>query len=264
MSGAAREPMAQWLLLDGPDATRALTILRQGFADAQRFWLFDGTEFAPVCEYGPVLVDLRGCPALASLCYSDPDTWRGLLLASEASAQDLLSHLQCMLTVSFGLSHRALLSYYNRQTASYFFDACDAADLSRWLGPIRQLRWFGGTWADRAIGSQGWQQLRNPGLAVEPLSVEESLTRRQRERLQTCLLEQHIWRWCQSLGTDYAAMASHVQQGLALGFSDRSVLDAWLWLRLLHPRAVLVPPPEGLTQQERLEHVRRQWRGDQT
>lgn len=263
MSGAVHEPRPQWLLLDGPDAPQALLTLRQAFTGVPRFSLFEGTEFAPVSEYGPVLLELRNCPALAALCHSDPDTWRGLLLVSEASAQQLLGHLQRMLTVSFGLSHRALLSYYNRQTASYFFDACDAAELSRWLGPIRQLRWFGGTWADRAIGSQGWQQLRNPGLAVEPLCIEESLTRRQRERLQTCLLEQHIWRWCQSLGTDYATMSSHVQQGLALGFSDRTVLDGWLWLRLLHPRAVLVPPPVGLTQQQRLDHVRRQWRGDQ-
>ncbi|WLH36311.1 DUF4123 domain-containing protein [Pseudomonas sp. FP2196] len=264
MSGAALEPMAQWLLLDGPDASRALTLLRQAFGDVRRFWLFDGTEFEPVSAHGPVLIDLRDSQALGALCQRDPDTWRGLLLGSEAPAPELLSHLQRMLTISFGLNHRALLSYYNRQTASYFFDACDAGELSRWLGPIRQLRWFGGTWADRAIGSQGWQQLRNPGLAVEPLNIEESLTRRQRERLQTCLLEQHIWRWCQSFGTDYATMASHVQQGLALGFSDRSVLDGWLWLRLLHPRAVLVPPPVGLTQQERLDHVRRQWGGDQS
>ncbi|PMZ30080.1 hypothetical protein C1X25_38370, partial [Pseudomonas sp. GW247-3R2A] len=76
----------------------------------------------------------------------------------------LLEHLRRMLTVTFGLHHRALLSYYNPHTASYFFDACDALELSRWLGPISQLRWFGGTWADRAIGSQGWQQLFNPGL----------------------------------------------------------------------------------------------------
>ncbi|KHA74144.1 hypothetical protein NZ35_08575 [Pseudomonas chlororaphis] len=264
MSGAALESMAQWLLLDGLDAPQALLILRRAFADVQSFSLFAGTEFEPLSEHGPVLIDLRDCPALASLCHSDPNTWRGLLLGSEVSAQRLLRHLQRMLTVSFGLSHRALLSYYNRQTASYFFDACDATELSRWLGPIRQMRWFGGTWADRAIGSQGWQQLRNPGLAVEPLSIEQSLTRRQRERLQTCLLEQHIWRWCQSLGTDYATMSSHVQQGLALGFSDRTVLDGWLWLRLLHPRAVLVPPPAGLTQQQRLDHVRRQWHGDQS
>ena len=263
MSGVALEPIAQWLLLDGADAARALTTLRQGFAALPSFKLFDGTEFEPVSEHGPVLVDMRDSPALASLCHTDPDTWRGLLMDSEVSPRELLSHLQRMLTVSFGMSHRALLSYYNRQTASYFFDACDAAELSRWLGPIRLLHWFGGTWADRAIGSQGWQQLRNPGLAVEPLSIEESLTRRQCERLQTCLLEQHIWRWCQSLGTDYAAMASHVQQGLALGFSDRTVLEGWLWLRLQHPRAVLVPPPQDLTQQERLDHLRRQWRSDQ-
>jgi hypothetical protein len=48
-----------------------------------------------------------------------------------------------------------------------------------------------------------------------------------------------------------------------LGFSDRTVLEGWLWLRLQHPRAVLVPPPQDLTQQERLDHVRRQWRSDQ-
>ncbi|MBK5532805.1 DUF4123 domain-containing protein [Pseudomonas sp. TH08] len=263
MSGAALEPMAQWLLLDGPDAARALTILRQAFPGIRRFWLFEGTEFEPVSEHGPLLVELCDSLALAALCHSDPDTWRGLLLGSEASAPALLSHLQRMLTVSFGLNHRALLSYYNRQTASYFFDACDARELSRWLGPISQLRWYGGTWADRAIGSQGWQQLRNPGLAVAPLAVEENLTGRQRERLQTCLLEQHIWRWCQSFGTEYAALSSHVQQGLALGFSDRHVLDDWLWLRLLHPWAVLVPPPVGLTQQAGLEHVRRQWQNDQ-
>ncbi|WP_285406944.1 DUF4123 domain-containing protein [Pseudomonas sp. FR229a] len=259
MSGAALEPVAHWLLLDTPDASRALRTLRQGFAEVQRHRLFDGTEFQPVSEHGPVLVDLRNSPGLTALCLHDPDTWRGLLLSCEIPAQQLLSHLQRMLTVSFGLNHRALLSYYNRQTASYFFDACDAAQLSRWLGPIRYLRWFGGTWADRAIGSQGWQQLRNPGLLVEPLGIEESLTRRQRERLQTCLLEQHIWRWCQSLSADYQTISVHVQQGLALGFSDRAVLDGWLWLRLLHPRAALVAPPAGLTQQERLDHLRRQW-----
>nr|WP_256214711.1 DUF4123 domain-containing protein [Pseudomonas sp. H1h] len=251
------------MLLDGTDAQQALATLRQGFAGVRCSRLFDTTEFAAVSEYGPLLVDLHDCPALVALCHRDPQTWRGLLLASETSEQILLSHLRRMLTVSFGPSHRALLGYYNRHTASYFFDACDASDLSRWLGPIDLLRWFGGTWADFAIGSQGWQQLRNPRWAVEPLGIDESLTRRQRERLQSCLLEQHIWRWCQSLGTDYARMVSHVQEGLTLGFRDRTVLDGWLWLRLQHPRAELPGVPDGLTQQERLNHVRRRWQTDQ-
>jgi hypothetical protein len=167
------DAMAQWLLLDRPGAPQTAVILQQSFAQAHQVSLFDGTEWHALREHGPLLIDLRTCPALADACQHDAQQWRGLLLTSEASCATLLAHLRRMLTVSFGLHHRALLSFYNPQTASYFFDACDAAELSRWLGPISQLRWFGGTWADRAIGSQGWQQLLNPRLAVRPLAQEE-------------------------------------------------------------------------------------------
>ena len=253
----------QWLLLDVPSAPQASATLRQAFSQAQWFWLFEGTELQALREDGPALVDLRTCPALAELCYNNTQAWRGLLIVSEVPSSQLLAHLRRMLTVTCGLHHRALLSYYNPNTASYFFDACDARELSRWLGPISQLHWFGGTWADRAIGSQGWQQLLNPGLAVSQLAVEECLSPRQRETLQTCLLEQHAWHWSQSTGTDYSRLWFHVQEGLALGFSERPVLDGWLWLRLQYPRASLVPPLSGLTQQERLDSLRNRWQNDQ-
>lgn len=253
---------SQWLLLDVPGAPQAAAMLLQQFSDVHWFWLFEGTELHGLQEQGPVLVELRDYPALLEFCYSEPHTWQGLLLVCEASAAQLLAHLRRMLTVTFGLHHRALLSYYNPQCASYFFDACDAEELSRWLGPISQLCWFGGTWADRAIGSQGWQQLLNPGLAVTPLAVEQTLSLRQREKLQTCLLEQHTWRWSRSTGTDYNRLWSHVQEGLALGFSERPVLDGWLWLRLQHPGALPAQTLQGLTQQERLDHLRNLWQGD--
>ncbi|WP_085711238.1 MULTISPECIES: DUF4123 domain-containing protein [unclassified Pseudomonas] len=262
MSGKAPGQRAQWLLLDVVHAPQALSVLRQAFSGVPSLELFDGTEFQPVSEQGPLLIDLRDCPVLSALCHTDPHTWCGLLLGSDATIESLRAHLQRMLTVSVGLNHRALLNYYDRQTASYFFDACDARQLSCWLGPINWLRWFGGTWADRASGSLGWQQLRNPGLDVEPLMIEQGLTRHQRERLHRCLLEQHIWRWSQSTGTDYRTLCSHVEQGLTLGFSERAVLDDWLWLRLLHPRAELEQPPQGLTQQERLDHLRRRWQNN--
>ncbi|MCU0071875.1 DUF4123 domain-containing protein [Pseudomonas koreensis] len=263
MSAATPGQHAQWLLLDSAQAPQALTTLRQGFAGVRRQKLFEGTEFQPVSEQGPLLIDLRECMALSALCHTDPQTWCGLLLGSDATTESLRAHLQRMLTVSVGVNHRALLNYYDRQTASYFFDACDARQLSCWLGPIKWLRWFGGTWADRASGSLGWQQLRNPGLDVEPLQIEQGLTRHQREHLHRCLLEQHVWRWSQSTGTDYRTLSSHLEQGLSLGFSDRAVLDDWLWLRLQHPRAEVVQPPQGLTQQERLEHLRRRWQNNQ-
>ena len=253
----------QWLLLDVPCAPQASATLQQTFTQARWFWLFEGTELQALREDGPVLIDLRTCPALAELCYEQVHVWRGLLVVSDASSSQLLAHLRRMLTVTFGLHHRALLSYYNPNTASYFFDACDAQELSRWLGPISQLHWFGGTWADRAIGSQGWQQLLNPGLAGTPLAVEESLSAGQREKLQTCLLEQHTWHWSQSTGTGYTRLWSHVQEGLALGFSERPVLDGWLWLRLQYPQALVVQPLSGLTQQERLDSLRNRWQNDQ-
>ncbi|MHC8398774.1 DUF4123 domain-containing protein [Pseudomonas sp. MDT1-17] len=253
----------QWLLLDVPGAPQARATLQQKFAHARWFWLFEGTEWHALREVGPALIDLRTCPALAGLCQSEALLWRGLLVASETSSSQLLAHLRRMLTVTFDPPHRALLSYYNPHTASYFFDACDALELSRWLGPISQLRWFGGTWADRAVGSQGWQQLVNPGLVVSPLAVEENLSPRHREKLQTCVLEQHTWHWSKSTGTEYHTLWSHVQEGLALGFSERRVLDGWLWLRLQYPGAFPALPLPGFTQQERLDNLRNLWQNDQ-
>ncbi|WP_433738500.1 DUF4123 domain-containing protein [Pseudomonas putida] len=254
--------LPQWLLLDVPGTPEAGVTLNEQFAQARKFSLFEGTEWHALHEQGPALINLRTCPMLAEACQRDPQHWRGLLLISEASASTLLAHLRRMLTVGFGLHHRALLSYYSPYTASYFFDACDAGELSRWLGPIRQLRWFGGTWADRAFGSQGWQKLLNPGLAVSPLAVEESLSQRQLEKLQTCLMEQYAWHWSQSTTTSYACLWTWLQEGLALGFSERPVLDGWLWLRLQHPTAVPVSPLSGRTQQARLNSLRSHWQND--
>lgn len=251
----------RWLLLDVPGAAQASAMFRQQVPQTHWYRLFEGTEWHALRDQGPLLVNLLTCPMLADACQRDAQHWRGLLLISEASASVLLTHLRRMLTVSFDLQHRALLSYYNPQTASYFFDACDAAQLSRWMGPIRQMRWFGGTWADLAQGYQGWQMLLNPGLAVSPLAVEETLSARQREKLQTCLLEQYAWHWSRSTATDYTRLWTHLQEGLALGFSERPVLDGWLWLRLRHPGAA-AGQPSGRTQQERLDSLRHRWQGD--
>ena len=103
----------------------------------------------------------------------------------------------------------------------------------------------------------------NPGLAVKPLGIEEDLSARQRDALQTCLLEQHAWRWSQSTASDYTRLWSHLLEGLALGFSERPVLDGWLWLRLQYPGAVPEQPLPGSTQQERLDSLRNRWQNDQ-
>src|SRR3546814_7026071 len=119
------------------------------------------------------------------------------------------------------------------------------------MGPISLLRWFGGTWAGRASGSQGWQQLSNPGLSVATLENEHSLSDRQQRQLQQCLLERHAWQWSRSIGRDYHLLWRDLQQGLQLGFTERSVLDDWLWLRLQYPNARPVPGLIGASPRDR-------------
>lgn len=252
----------QWLLLDVPSAPGAGRFVREQFTEAPSVALFEDTEWHGLREHGPLLVDLQQSPALASLCHLDAHAWPGLLLCSAAPLPTLLTHLRRMLCVTFGLHQKALLSYYNAHTASYFFDGCNARELSCWLGPISLLRWFGGTWADRGIGSQGWQHLLNPGLAVPELQNEHTLSARQQIKLQECLLERHAWQWCRATAKDYRSLWRYLQQGLTLGFTDRAVLDDWLWLRLQYPHAGPVPRLVGASQRERLEHLLRLWRMD--
>jgi len=256
-------PTPQWLLLDAPSAPGAAQRLGEQFAEAQRFFLFEATDLHEQREHGPLLVDLRQSPGLVSLCHLDSQSWPGLLLVSTASIEALLAHLRRMLTVTLGLHYKALLSYYHPQTASYFFDGGDPRELSCWLGPISLLRWFGGTWADRSLGSQGWQQLSNPGLPVPALENEQGLSDRQRRQLQACVLERHVWRWSCSTGQDYWLLWEYLQQGLALGFSEQTVLDGWLWLRLQYPDAQPVAELAGGSQRERLEQLRRLWQGNE-
>jgi hypothetical protein len=253
----------QWLLLDIPGVPSAAQRLQEQFAQARCFALFEDTEWHGLKAHGPLLVDLQQAPALASLCHVDAGAWPGLLLVSESPVTQLLAHLRRMLTVTLGPHYKALLSYYNPHTASYFFDGCDPGELSCWLGPIRLLRWFGGTWADRAIGSQGWQQLSNPGLPVAPLENEHSLSDRQQHKLQQCLLERHAWHWSRATGREYRALWDCLEQGLKLGFTEREVLDGWLWLRLQYPDAPPTSALIGSSQRERLEHLRRLWQGDE-
>ncbi|MBV4550104.1 DUF4123 domain-containing protein [Pseudomonas sp. SWRI102] len=256
-------PAPQWLLLDVPDAPEAAQRLREQFTEARRFPLLEDTEFDELKKHGPLLVDLRQSPALASLCQLDAQSWPGLLLVSATPVESLLAHLRRMLTVTLGLHHKALLNYYNPHTASYFFDGCDPRELSCWLGPISVLRWFGGTWADRAMGCQGWQQLSNPRLPVPALETEHGLSDRQQIRLQECLLERHVWQWSRSTGHDYWVLWEYLQQGRALGFSEQAVVDGWLWLRLQYPDDRPVPGLVGGSQRERLDHLRRLWQDDE-
>ena len=249
---------AQWFLLDVPGSPQARQ--QAHLLDGHWHALFEATDLRALAQQGPVLIDLERHPALAVLCRSQPLAWPGLFLGSNASLPTLLGHLRRMLTVTIGLHFKGLLSYYNPQTASYFFDACDATELSRWLGPVELLFWHGGTWADKAVGSLGWQQLTNPALPGHRLRIEHSLNSRQQGKLQECLLERHAYQWSLDTELEYEVIWGHLQEGLRHGFCEHGLLDDWLRLRLRYPYASVPEGPAG-SASERLARLRQAWEG---
>ncbi|MGA8138426.1 MAG: DUF4123 domain-containing protein [Pseudomonas gingeri] len=255
----ATDDCSQWLLLDVPGAPEVLEALKEGYAHYLAYNLFEGSPFQGLGEVAPRLLQLaEGCP-LSRLSQANPSLWPGLFLHTRAPVQALLTHLRQILVVGFDEQHRGLLSYYNPQTASYFFDSSDPRELSGWLGPIRCLYWYGGTWADRAIGGVGWQQLFNPGLEVAGLGAPPVLSSHQQRRLQTCLLERHAYQWSRCSGHEYDRTWCHVQEGIAQGFREYGLLDGWLHLRAEYPAASIPACLAGDSPGERLENLRQAW-----
>lgn len=252
----ARGPV--WFLLDLLAAPKPAQHYRT-LEHRGRYRLFEQTVLAGLSADGPLLLALEPDSGLWRDCHEQPNRWPGLFLVSRAGVSVLLEHLRGMLQVGFSGHYQGVLSYYNPQTASYFFDATDADELSSWLGPIEQLYWHGGTWADKAAGSLGWQQVLNPERAVPPLHWPAELSDKQQGRLQECILERHAYRWSGATETAYALTWKYLHEGLALGFTQGPVLDGWLRLRRRYPVAQVPEVLPGLTAQERLDNLRRYW-----
>lgn len=255
-TASARGPV--WFLLDllavPEQEQRYRALATQG-----RYRLFEHTALDTLSADGPLLLALEPDSELWQACHDQPSCWPGLFLVSEVAVSVLLDHLRRMLRVSFAGHYQGLLSYYNPQTASYFFDAADADELSCWLGPITQLYWHGGTWADKAVGSLGWQHVLNPERSVPRLRWQAELSEKQQSRLQECILERHAYRWSGATETAFALAWRYLREGLRLGFTQGAVLDDWLRLRRRYPGAQVPQALPGLTALERLDNLRRYW-----
>jgi hypothetical protein len=250
-----------WLLLDVPSDLSLVDDVKEAFPDTLRAPLFADTEMDCIREQGPLLMRLCADEQVVLMSEGQISAWPGLFIVSPAPRETLLAHLRRMLIVRFSDQHKSLLTYYNVQTASYFFDAMDADDLSRWLGPAESISWFGGPWSDKVDGTQGRQFVVNPRRAVSPLTDEPWLTERQEQKLQQCFLERHAFYWSRSAGHDYRRTLHHLREGLSYGFNDSVILDQWLSLRARFPSASVPRRLPGDSQRERFENLVNYWQG---
>lgn len=254
-------PDNMWLLLDTPSDLSLVEDVKEAFPDTLCDPLFAGTEMDCIREQGPLLMRLQADEQFVLMSDGQINAWPGLFIICPAPRETLLAHLRRMLIVRFSDRHKSLLTYYNVQTASYFFDAMDADDLSRWLGPAESITWFGGPWSDKVDGTQGRQFVVNPRRVVSPLTDEPWLTARQEQKLQQCFLERHAFYWSRSAGHDYRQTLHHLREGLSYGFNDGAILDQWLTLRARFPSASVPHPLPGDSQRERLDNLTHYWQG---
>ncbi|MDB5979589.1 MAG: hypothetical protein JWQ69_604 [Pseudomonas sp.] len=254
-------PDNMWLLLDTPSDPALIDDVKEAFPDTHCDELFADTELDCIRAEGPLLMRLNADEQLVLMSDGQINAWPGLFIACPASREVLLAHLRRMLIVRFSDQHKSLLTYYNVQTASYFFDAMDADELSRWMGPAESITWFGGPWADKVDGSQGRQYVVNPKRMVSPLIDEPWLSARQEKKLQQCFLERHAFYWSRTFGHDYRRTLHHLREGLSHGFNDGAILDQWLTLRARFPSASVPPHLQGDSQRERFDSLTNYWQG---
>lgn len=199
--------------------------------------LLDDTPFAPQRDQGPILFSLSVNGQMVEALRTKPAEFTGLLLTTRYPPGQLMQQLRSLLAASFGRHHKALLRFYDPRVASYLFPACTEALLTRWLGPISQLFWYGGTWADSAEQRYVWQALSQPDarplLSGQPALAlsdeqERALARQTTEKFAHDWLARHP-------GDAFTDLMVRIQHGIAAGQDEEKSLTAWLDNRAPQP-----------------------------
>ncbi|PAU60432.1 DUF4123 domain-containing protein [Pseudomonas indica] len=245
-----------YLLLEHDDDLLQRVYEQEPSAVPQR--LFANTELDAHRDQGPLLVPLSTDDALLAAYRSAPSDWPGILLACDRPEAELLEHLQRLLIVRFDGNRKALLRYYDPRVASYFFPACDVQSSPAWLGPIRQVAWHGGTWADSAADEATWHCLNNPEAAnATPMTAPMPLDDRQTRALERQQLERFVYDWQQRHPQQPFTLAwVWLHQGLAVGFDEYDDLTAYLDLRAQYPGHTDHPAPSTGETRQRLQQLR--------
>lgn len=107
-----------YILLDGSCETNAVRhLFKLEGIDEYRF-LYLGTPYASVMEYGPVLAEVRvPSPFLSWFWEEGPAVHAGIALFSSLALADLAEQLQDILTVTLPDGPKALFRFYDPRTA---------------------------------------------------------------------------------------------------------------------------------------------------
>ncbi|MEB0047701.1 MULTISPECIES: DUF4123 domain-containing protein [unclassified Pseudomonas] len=222
--------MNTWCLLERP-----APLLKNLYALATHpltHALFSTTALNSYAEQSPLLVKLNDQPTLRQAIQQSPAEWPGLVIESTHDTASVLKHLRHILFVHFDRQRKGVLRYSNPTVARYFFAACTAQDLGRWLGPINRLSGFGETWAARAVGDTSWRDLNNPDAGnwtEEHITGALHLSADQEQALTRQRSEQFLYGWWQQHPhLSYSHAWEVMSQALVQGIDDPADLRTFL------------------------------------
>ena len=192
--------------------------------------LFEGTAFSPQASQSPLLFTLSPSSGLTTSLKNAPSALTGLFITTQASHAQLLQQLRSLLEARFLQGRKALLRYYDPRVASYLLPTCSESLQPRWLGPINEIAWYGGTWADEFADGKQWHLLRHvqrpdANVSAMPLALNDA----QLQRLVDQGYEHFAWRWLASnKGYEMTQVLNWIKAGMAAGHTEQKSLNAWL------------------------------------
>lgn len=216
-----------------------LATLYQEEPDPDPIRLFDGTVFSPQVNQSPILFRLVATGGLVDRLKRDPACLAGLLITSATPRDEVVYHLRSLLEVRFQ-QRQLLLRYYDPRVASYLLPTCTGVMQPRWMGPLDQIVWFGGTWADELEGAQRWHVLTNEqDRRTTELDTPLILGEEQLQRMRKQGLEHFAWRWIQDHpGHGMVQVLDWIESGLAAGHDEEISLNSWLAGRVLSQEGI--------------------------
>lgn len=147
-----------WLVLEETGET--LSSLYQQVPALEYTWLFLETPYADFLKRSPVVLRIDETISNVLNAFSqDPREGiaPGIVVASQASQEEVLAHLRHCLNVTFYGNRKGMLRYYHPDMAAALFGAPEHVGQA-WFGPLERWIWHGEA-HPRTPGASTWLAL---------------------------------------------------------------------------------------------------------
>ncbi|EWH00057.1 DUF4123 domain-containing protein [Halomonas sp. BC04] len=135
--------LSHWLVLE--ESGQTLTSLYRQVPALEYEWLFLETPYADFLKRSPVVLRVNNAMSGMLQAFSqDPRKGisPGIVVASQASEEEVLVHLRRCLSVAFYGDRKGMLRYYHPDVAAALFGSPEHVSQA-WFGPLERWIWHG-------------------------------------------------------------------------------------------------------------------------